>query len=85
MDLDRIFYHAHTFESSEGKRFGAIGAYPYWNQPGLHIDMREDNVYWYRDKKGKYHYEFCPLDIEQKLSEIVDLQNMKIDFCDSEF
>jgi hypothetical protein len=83
--LDRLFYFAHTFQSSEGETFGAIGAYPFWNNPGLHIDMREDRVYWYRDAKGKYHYEFEAILTEEKLSEIVDQQNLEIDFCDAEF
>lgn len=36
--------------------FGGIGAYPYWNNPGMHLDFREDTVHWYRDSQGKYHY-----------------------------
>lgn len=83
--LDRLFYWAHTFKSKEGKTFGAIGAYPFWNNPGLHIDMREDPVYWYRDRKGKYHYEFEAILTEQKLSELVDQVKLEVDFCDADF
>jgi len=36
-----------------------VGFYPYWNAPGLHLDMRIDNndyrEIWWRDKRGVYH------------------------------
>ena len=41
--------------------FTGLGLYPFWNRPGLHLDVRPlDNDdhrrrVWYRDKAGKYH------------------------------
>ena len=40
--------------------FNGIGFYPYWNNPGFHLDMRNlsddgRRDVWYRDKKGTYH------------------------------
>jgi len=40
--------------------FAGIGIYPYWNNPGLHLDMRklvdgEPKKIWYRDKDNLYH------------------------------
>jgi len=38
--------------------FGGIGAYPFWNSPGLHCDIRPlatgIRYYWMRDKYGNY-------------------------------
>lgn len=34
--------------------FGGIGVYPYWNNPGLHIDVRKDHKRWGRDCRGNY-------------------------------
>ena len=38
--------------------FTGIGVYPYWNTPGLHLEMREDvskpRKYWWRDDLGNY-------------------------------
>jgi len=38
--------------------FGGFGYYPFWDNPGWHVDLRnpETRVYWVRDKFGKYHY-----------------------------
>ena len=40
--------------------FLSIGIYPYWNQPGLHLDDRSviglPKVVWYRDRQGEYNY-----------------------------
>lgn len=33
-----------------------LGAYPFWNNPGFHIDGRGRRVRWTRDKDGKYIY-----------------------------
>ena len=38
--------------------FNGVGIYPFWNNPGLHVDIRPLDGYkrvWYRDKKGVYH------------------------------
>jgi uncharacterized protein YcbK (DUF882 family) len=39
--------------------FTGIGVYPYWNTPGLHLEIREGNQhkprnYWWRDHVGAY-------------------------------
>ena len=41
-------------------RFGftGIGVYPFWNNPGIHVDVRENVNYramWWRDRQGSYH------------------------------
>lgn len=33
---------------------GGVGVYPFWNTPGLHLDLGEDRT-WVRDKDGVYH------------------------------
>ena len=40
--------------------FWGIGLYPFWNNPGLHLDVRPLGLdckreLWWRDEKGKYH------------------------------
>ena len=40
--------------------FRGIGVYPYWNTPGLHLDIRPSDeigkqTRWYQDKDKKYH------------------------------
>ena len=38
--------------------FNGVGVYPFWNNPGLHVDLRPLIGYkrlWYRDRKGTYH------------------------------
>ena len=45
-----------------------IGFYPFWNNPGIHVDTRTLSIYqrratWWRDKDGKY------LNVEQYLSQ----------------
>ncbi|MDI3547905.1 MAG: Peptidase [Halanaerobiales bacterium] len=38
--------------------FTGIGVYPYWNNPGLHLDVRqihqEYKAMWWRDSRGDY-------------------------------
>jgi uncharacterized protein YcbK (DUF882 family) len=34
--------------------FNGIGIYPFWNNPGLHVDVRTVPARWARDKKGNY-------------------------------
>lgn len=85
MDLDDLFFFASKFTDEEGQGFGAVGAYPFWNRPGLHLDARKDNVYWYRDAEGKYHYSISKSEIERKLTKILERQKYEIDFCDADF
>jgi hypothetical protein len=37
--------------------FSGIGIYPYWANPGLHVDVREGLIRarWWRDQAGLYH------------------------------
>ncbi len=37
--------------------FGGIGCYPFWNNPGLHLDIRPEQFHarWWRDEQGNYH------------------------------
>lgn len=40
---------------------GGVGIYPYWNNPGLHLDIRphgHTNPTWLKDKEGKYIYSY---------------------------
>lgn len=85
IDLDDLFFLAVNFKSHKGLTFNGIGAYPFWNTPGLHVDAREKPVYWYRDEQKKYHYSIQAVEIEEKLTEITRLQQAQIDFCCAEF
>lgn len=29
--------------------FKGVGMYPYWNDPGLHLDLRTNPTYWFQD------------------------------------
>ena len=42
--------------SAERFAFGGIGVYPFWNRPGLHLDIREVDIgaRWWKDKSGEY-------------------------------
>ena len=33
-----------------------IGFYPWWNNPGWHLDLRQKRTYWYSPKYNKYVY-----------------------------
>jgi len=51
--------------------WGGIGFYPFWNAPGLHLDVRPmlrfgRRPLWWRDEKETYHY-----DLEDDLSWLV--------------
>ena len=39
-------------------KFTGVGVYPYWNTPGLHLEIREDvskpRKYWWRDGQSNY-------------------------------
>ena len=41
--------------------WNAVGFYPYWYSPGLHVDTGYRGYYrkaiWFRDEKGKYVYD----------------------------
>lgn len=43
---------------SSFRELGGIGFYPYWNNPGWHVDLRDRNprLLWYRDENGNYVY-----------------------------
>jgi len=54
--------------------WSAIGIYPFWNAPGLHLDTRplsrfDRRPMWWRDKNGEYHY---------NLEEILCLESLVI-------
>ena len=44
--------------AAERFNFPGLGIYPYWQHPGLHLDIRELTSYkgarWWRSKKGEY-------------------------------
>jgi hypothetical protein len=43
--------------SERSNLWGGIGIYPFWNNPGLHRDMRSGfPLRWIQDKAGIYHY-----------------------------
>lgn len=49
----------HQFEILDGfEEPGAMGWYPHWNNPGWHIDLRENatRLYWHRTRDGRYAY-----------------------------
>jgi len=44
---------------AERYNWGGIGLYPFWNRPGLHLDIREYSSFdrqarWWRDRDGTY-------------------------------
>lgn len=49
-----------------------LGAYPYWNTAGFHLDLRADTLYWYRDKKGDYKYYS---DSKALLNKLIEVKN----------
>jgi hypothetical protein len=79
--LDDAFRIAALFE---GGIFRAVGAYPFWNTPGLHVDMREEPVYWYRKQDGEYYYSVHSAEIENILTGI-PVAVSEIDFCSADF
>jgi len=34
--------------------FGGVGIYPFWRRPGLHLDVREGQAFWWRNESGYY-------------------------------
>lgn len=47
--------------------WGGVGFYPYWNNPGIHIDTRLRTIYqpsatWWKDEDGEYKGIFSYLD-----------------------
>ena len=43
--------------------FRRVGLYPHWNAPGLHGDIKDETLYWWQDKTGKYLYGYSPAEI----------------------
>ena len=39
---------------AERFNFNGIGVYPYWNRPGLHVDVRFRHARWGKSEKGLY-------------------------------
>jgi hypothetical protein len=37
-----------------------VGAYPFWNTPGLHVDTKPARLYWLCDETGAYRYALTP-------------------------
>ena len=66
--LDRFPYLEQFLLLSQFREIGGIGFYPHWNHPGWHIDLRPSTyrMLWFRDAKGKYHYELFNLFEELK-------------------
>lgn len=71
--VDIVFYLTHPgdvdvweqFDFAESSRlFMRIGVYPYWNSPGLHLDMKSERLYWIRDKRGLYKYAMTPDEVK---------------------
>lgn len=85
MELDDLFAFASNFISKTGKSFGAVGAYPFWNRPGLHVDDRVTKVYWLRDEEREYIYRSEWREIEQLVTTALSRRTSEIDFCDSDF
>jgi uncharacterized protein YcbK (DUF882 family) len=55
VDVEELFFIALRFD------FTGIGKYPYWNHPGLHVDVRpisrfKPKVCWILDHTGIYVY-----------------------------
>jgi len=48
LSLLKFFLLALRFE------FGGIGIYPFWRRPGLHLDVREGQAFWWRNEAGYY-------------------------------
>ncbi len=51
-------------------QFNGIGIYPYWNKPGLHLDIRPGprRAMWLRTREG--HYKNLTIDDIEKLIQI---------------
>lgn len=49
---------------------GAIGFYPHWSNPGFHIDIRPNRLYW-TERNGIYIY-----DINAVLEDLHDAENV---------
>jgi len=51
MDLFQQFYAIQTIG------FNRIGFYPFWNNPGWHVDIKPGKrLYWIRNEAGEYEY-----------------------------
>lgn len=85
LELDDLFAYASNFISKTGQSFGAVGAYPFWNRPGLHVDGRTNTVYWLRDEDKEYHYKSEWKDLEPLITEAIARSGAGIDFCTADF
>lgn len=59
--VDLHFAGVHIFDqylAAERFNFSGLGVYPFWNSPGLHLDVRKLASYkgarWWKDKNDKY-------------------------------
>ena len=44
-------------------KFRRVGFYPHWIAQGLHGDMKDETLYWWRGKTGNYEYGRSPAEI----------------------
>jgi len=57
LHIQNIHYIEQLVLAMQYKKFNGIGVYPYWNSPGLHLDIRDtSSIIWYQDNKKRYHY-----------------------------
>lgn len=83
LELKEFLRLAQLFQF-EGQVFKGIGIYPYWNNPGLHLDLRERPIKWIRNVHGAYLTEFtlCDLDAHLLNSKLGFRETQKgFDFC----
>jgi hypothetical protein len=49
--------------TTEQHIFTRVGFYPFWHAPGLHVDTKNEILYWWQDKSLKYHYAKIPAEL----------------------
>ena len=77
--LDEEFLELKTYLDGLNTPY-RLGVYPYWNNPGFHLDLAEGkadkedphkSMFWIRNKKGEYKYYFdfakCLVDLKMEL------------------
>lgn len=67
LELKEFLRLAQAFQF-EGQVFTGIGIYPYWNNPGLHLDLRTRAIKWIRDVHGNYLTDFTLSDLDDHLT-----------------
>lgn len=67
LHLSELLRLAQAFQY-KGTVFTGIGIYPYWNNPGLHLDLRSRPIKWIRDFAGNYLTDFTLSDLRRHLS-----------------